>query len=136
MEKHTLMSGTTFINDAYNANPSSVRESVEGLVQAFPDREKIVVLGDMLELGADAEKLHADLGAFLSRQPLNQVYLYGPLMEKAYGVLKGGSARHFAAAEELEAALKQDLPTGAVVLFKASRGMRLEDVSNKLLEAE
>jgi UDP-N-acetylmuramoyl-tripeptide--D-alanyl-D-alanine ligase len=134
MEKHTLMSGATLINDAYNANPSSVRESVEGLVQAYPDREKTVVLGDMLELGADTAKLHRELGEFLALQPLSRIYLYGPLMENAANVLKNASVRYFTKREELEIDLRKSLPDGSVSLFKASRGMRLEEVINNLLD--
>lgn len=134
MEVHRLVSGVTVINDAYNANPTSVRESVQSMVNTFSDREKIVVLGDMLELGVQAEAEHFKLGEFLASQPLNRIYLYGPLMAKALQAIHHPSAKHFTRKEALEEDLKQSLPQGAVVLFKASRGMALEEVANKLVQ--
>jgi UDP-N-acetylmuramoyl-tripeptide--D-alanyl-D-alanine ligase len=136
MEVKKLISGVTIINDAYNANPTSVKESVQGMVTAFPDREKIVVLGDMLELGVQAEAEHFRLGEFLVSQPLSKVFLYGPLMEKAFLAMNNPSVAYFKKKDELEAALRKPLPPGAVVLFKASRGMALEEIANKMLSEE
>ncbi|MHB9154697.1 MAG: UDP-N-acetylmuramoyl-tripeptide--D-alanyl-D-alanine ligase [Endomicrobiales bacterium] len=136
METRELRSGITVINDAYNANPSSMREAIEGLVQSFPDREKIVVLGDMLELGNGAEEEHRLLGEFIASRPLSRICLFGPLMEKALEPLKGQRVRHYLRKEELEVDLKDALTPGTVVFFKASRGMRLEDAVEKLVAGE
>jgi len=136
MEVRRLISGTVFINDAYNANPVSVMESVESLVQTFPDREKVVVLGDMLELGLQAEAEHYKLGEFLASQPLSGIFLYGPLMEKAMLVLNNTSVKHFLEQDKLKAALKHAMPEGGVVLFKASRGMAIEKVADELFSEQ
>ncbi|MBN1823175.1 MAG: UDP-N-acetylmuramoyl-tripeptide--D-alanyl-D-alanine ligase [Endomicrobiales bacterium] len=128
MEVTTLVSGAVVINDAYNSNPFSVRESVQSFIQAFPDKNKIVVLGDMLELGSEAEAEHEKLGDFLATQSLSQIFLYGPMMIKAIDGLKGVPAEHYLKKEDLEGELDRHLVSDTVVLFKASRGMHLEEV--------
>lgn len=132
METHALSSGTLMINDAYNANPSSIRESIQGMVTAFPERPKMVVLGDMLELGTESELYHAKLGEFLAMQPLEKIFLYGPLMEAAASRLEPSAVRHFTKMDELEIELKNTLTPDAVVLFKGSRGMHLEDLFHRV----
>jgi UDP-N-acetylmuramoyl-tripeptide--D-alanyl-D-alanine ligase len=136
MEVKTLMNGVTLINDAYNANPSSMREAVKGLSEAFPDRDKVVVLGDMLELGGSSAQEHAELGKFLDSQPLSRIFLLGEQMQNAMEPLNNTKAVHFMKKEDLTAELKVSIPQGAVVLFKASRGMKLEEVIDNLFPNE
>jgi len=136
MEKTQLLSGAIVINDAYNANPSSMKESIENLVQSFPDREKTLVLGDMLELGEDAEKQHRELGRFISSQPVSRVMLFGGLMEKAYDELSSSDAHYFLKKEELAIEIKKHLNSDCVVLFKASRGMKFEEIVEAVLSSE
>lgn len=132
METRELASGVTLINDAYNANPSSMRASVRGVVESFPDRVKVAVLGDMLELGEGADTEHRSLGEFLDSQPFSKIFLYGPRMEKAAAAMKG-HGRHYPDKESLEIDLKRSLAPGSVVLVKGSRGMRLEEIVEHLL---
>ncbi|MCX5781581.1 MAG: UDP-N-acetylmuramoyl-tripeptide--D-alanyl-D-alanine ligase [Elusimicrobia bacterium] len=133
MEIIELKIGATVVNDAYNSNPSSVRESITSMIQAFPNKEKLVVLGDMLELGQDSEKFHSELGDFIDSQFLNKIYLYGPQMKNTFTSIRNSSALYFKTKEELLAELQKYLNKDSVVLFKASRGMALEEVINKLI---
>ena len=71
-------SGCAVIFDAYNANPASMRASVEAFCQEFAQRPKILVLGDMKELGAESKRFHQELGGWLATLPLKSVYLAGP----------------------------------------------------------
>src|ERR1019366_729474 len=73
--EHT--SGTTLINDAYNANPSSVRTAVEAFCQSYAARPHWFVFGDMRELGGQARREHEELGRWLATQKLDRVLLYG-----------------------------------------------------------
>lgn len=123
------------VNDAYNANPSSMKESIKSFVQSFPDKEKIVVLGDMLELGETSVFYHREIGAFLEAQPLDKIFLFGPAMESAFKAVNHPFARHFVDRAMLEHELKKHITSGTVILFKASRGMRLESTI-KLLFSE
>ncbi len=136
METIHMKSGDIVINDAYNANPTSVRQSLLGLAESFPGRDTVAVLGDMLELGPASKELHAGIGDFLERQPVNDIFLFGPLMAEAARGIKTKRVKVIARKEELERALKERLTGRTVVLFKGSRGMRLEDIINQLLSEE
>ncbi|OGS34926.1 MAG: hypothetical protein A2293_06680 [Elusimicrobia bacterium RIFOXYB2_FULL_49_7] len=132
MEAKTLVSGVTVINDAYNANPSSMRESLTSLVHSFPEKDKIVVLADMLELGEQSELQHQKLGEFIASQPFAKVFLFGPQMEHALRALYSLNVKHFLNREKLETEIKQSVTPGSIVFFKGSRGMRLEDTLQRL----
>ena len=133
MEPFTLPSGAVLINDAYNSNPSSVKESVKSFIEAFPGKEKIVVLGDMLELGPKSAEYHKELGQFLAAQPLDKIFLIGPLMKNALPSISSRGAWHFDRKDDLESELKKNLSAGTAVLFKGSRGMALEEIIKKFL---
>jgi len=129
METVVLKSGVTLINDAYNANPSSVRESVQGVCESYIDREINLVLGDMLELGDKSSEYHFSLGEFLNSQRVKSIYLIGDMSLYTKEGLDKKVVYH---AKDEEAMLKmlQRTPVNnkSVFLFKASRGMHLEKV--------
>src|SRR5208337_49927 len=121
----------TYINDAYNANPASMEESVKELVRRAKEgherKRAIAVLGDMLELGTYSTDAHIKLGRWLSGLPVDVLIGVGPLMSLAVEAfrkngLAAGNARD--AAGELAKLVRE----GDVVLIKGSRGMRMEDV--------
>ena len=136
MERHQLLSGAIIINDAYNANPSSMKGSIESLVESFPDRDKILVLGDMLELGETAVEQHKALGSFIRLQPVSKVILYGELTKYTLEGLGSSEARHFTRKEDVIIELKKHINSDCVVLFKASRGIRLEEICDAVLAFE
>lgn len=125
--------GVQIINDCYNANPASMKAAIQLLAQWTPARERIAVLGDMLELGPEARRLHHDIGQFVAGQRLSRLLACGSLgREIAEGARRGGMAEtQIAEAVDAAAAvdyLKAILRQGDVVLVKASRGMKLEQV--------
>lgn len=132
METFDLMSGAVIVNDAYNANPSSMRESILSFIQTFPDKERIVVLGDMLELGDVSEAEHTRLGEFLESLPLSRIFLYGPRIKAAAEKLGDSAIDYFDDKDELATSLKGVISQDTVILFKASRGMKLEEVIEKV----
>ena len=69
--------GVQIINDCYNANPASMKAALQLLAQWTPARERIAVLGDMLELGAEASRMHRDVGRFLAGQGLSRLIVCG-----------------------------------------------------------
>jgi len=77
MQALTRRDGTVIVNDAYNANPSSVRLSVASFCESYKGRTKWAVLGDMRELGAVARSEHQAFGEWLRTQELARVFLYG-----------------------------------------------------------
>ena len=131
-------SGALLYDDAYNANPASMRAALETL-SALPARRRIAVLGDMLELGPDEDRWHRETGAaaFGRADLLVCVGARAPLYgEGAVGAgLPGDAVRRVASPEEAADLLAGFLAAGDAALFKASRGVGLERAVD-LLAAE
>ena len=121
----------TVIDDCYNANPTSVASAIRSLSHA--EGRKICILGDMLELGEDSEKLHFDTGALAAACGIDLVVTQGKAAaEIARGA--GDCGRYYATKTELLAALPSLILPGDTVLVKASRSMRFEDYTEALLK--
>ena len=122
-----LQDGATLLVDCYNANPDSTRAALETLATWPGARRRIAVLGDMLELGADAPQLHRETGAAVRDAVLWTVGAHaGDYAAGAQGA--GIETRVFPDKPALAEALRGALASGTVVLIKASRGAALEDV--------
>lgn len=127
-----LHTGTlTVIDDCYNANPTSTLSALRSLSAAPGPGRKICVLGDMLELGEQSETLHQEVGRAAKDLGINLVLTYG---NEAAAIAQGaeGISRHFDDRQELLDALPSLLQTGDIVLVKASRSMRFEEVTAAL----
>jgi len=130
MEARTL-AGATLLVDCYNANPDSTRAALETLAGWPGARRRIAVLGDMLELGADAARLHRETGAATRDAALWVVGAHAA--DYAAGAKRAGvETRVFADKPALAEALRGVLAPGTVVLVKASRGAALEEVIERL----
>jgi UDP-N-acetylmuramoyl-tripeptide--D-alanyl-D-alanine ligase len=109
------------IDDAYNANPGSMKAGLERLGQEAPGRRRVAVLGQMEELGPRAEEYHVELAALIERYGIDRVYAMGTLFSGFWKQLaenrKGRLADSIA---ELEATLRDELAEGDVVMFKGS----------------
>jgi UDP-N-acetylmuramoyl-tripeptide--D-alanyl-D-alanine ligase len=113
------------IDDTYNANPASMKAAIE--VLAARSGKKLLVLGDMGELGADATNLHAEIGRYAKQAGIDALYLLGELSyETAQGF--GEGAHHYSGPEVLAADLKSHMGNETAVLVKGSRFMRMERV--------
>ncbi len=131
------LGGVTILDDCYNANPSSMSSALATLASYQASGRRIAVLGDMLELGEDGEKLHTDVGRFLMEMGVDELYTFGSLSRHInQGAREKGLPRknshHFSDFDLLMEALAADLQPGDVLLVKASRGMRLERVQESL----
>ncbi len=124
-QRHELASGIVVIDDCYNANPMSMRAALADLAAAAPGR-KIAVLGDMLELGPDARRFHADVGEQARAAGVDVLVTVGELAGEMGGAFAVPDA---AAAAELVPSL---VHPGDTVLVKASRGIGLEVVAQAL----
>ena len=129
-------SGASLVLDAYNANPASMRASIEAFLEEFAARPKTLVLGDMKELGPDSGKFHRELGAWLAGLDLKAVYLAGPEMAPAAEALAAAKPRfpfeHSLEPRSWAKKLKSALGAKDALLFKASRAMRLEELAKEL----
>ncbi|HEV7801533.1 MAG TPA: cyanophycin synthetase, partial [Burkholderiales bacterium] len=116
-------------DDTYNANPESVRAAIDVLAQA-PGRT-ILVFGDMGELGADAPRLHADLGAHARDAQIDRMITLGEHSAQAARAF-GAGAIHYNRIEDLLADLTKALTRDDTVLVKGSRFMRMERIVDAL----
>ncbi|MDU1912105.1 UDP-N-acetylmuramoyl-tripeptide--D-alanyl-D-alanine ligase [Fusobacterium sp.] len=125
IEKENIL----YINDAYNASPISVNFSLETFDKLYNDTLKIIVLGDMLELGEKEIEYHKNIIEKALNVHTDKVYLYGERMRKALEIVHENKERifHFTEKEEIKKLiLKEQKKTS--VLLKGSRGMKLEEI--------
>ncbi|MFQ5708046.1 MAG: UDP-N-acetylmuramoyl-tripeptide--D-alanyl-D-alanine ligase [bacterium] len=124
------------INDSYNANPDSTRASLSVLKQTQSTGKKIFVFADMLELGERATLEHAEIGKALKDYRVDVVLAFGEYAEAAVAAARKASkkivAKHFSEKTALVKALKEQIKAGDVLLVKGSRGMKMEEVLQKL----
>ena len=132
--------GVQIINDAYNANPVSMRAALSAFEESQVSGAKWLVLGDMLELGAHAKPEHIQLGALIASGAWGGLLVVGSL--GAY-IADGARSNGFendriwccSGNAEVVSILKREMHLGDAVLLKASRGVALEEVVNGLKEA-
>ncbi len=128
--------GITFIEDCYNASPDSVKATLNTLSKINAQR-RIAVLGDMLELGSFSENAHRLCGEYCASAGIDILFTYG---EKAKDIAVSAkdhgmkNVESFADEDELSSRLASVLKEGDAVSFKASHGMRLENVIKKVYE--
>jgi UDP-N-acetylmuramoyl-tripeptide--D-alanyl-D-alanine ligase len=124
-EEIPLPGGGVLLNDAWNANPVSMRAALEHLVLLAAGRRTVAVLGDMAELGAYSEEGHREVGRAVTELGIDEVVAIGP-QAHAYG------GRHVDAVDEAIALLEELVQPGDCVLVKAARAMGLERVAEAL----
>jgi UDP-N-acetylmuramoyl-tripeptide--D-alanyl-D-alanine ligase len=122
-----------FINDAYNANPISMRAALRTFAQQSAEGKKWVVLGGMRELGKNSSQAHADLGAFVENLGFDGVVSVGALAQ-GFDPEKSRNIHFYPTSEQAVTFLKTQLLPGDVVLLKASRGEALEQIINHFKE--
>ncbi len=132
LQRKPALHGSTFIDDTYNANPDSVKAALAVLAQQ-PGR-KLLVLGDMGELGSDAAVLHAQIGQAARAAGVDRLLALGEL-SKETATAFGAGAMHFERIQELLAELENALAPDTTVLVKGSRFMQMERVVNSFTEA-
>jgi len=122
-------SGAIVIDDSYNANPGSFAAAIATL--AGEPGERVLVMGDMAELGVDAERLHAEVGALARRSGIQRLRAVGRLSRAAVDAF-GAGAQHYAEQAQLIEALRGDLRGGVALLVKGSRSSAMDRVVRAL----
>lgn len=128
--------GWTVVDDTYNANPEAMKRMLDWVDRAYPP-PKVAVLGDMLELGAAELEFHREVGAYLARLHFDALVTVG---HRAGALADGAAAAGFPAdritrlADAAAAGVHvcKTAPPGSTILFKASRGMRMEQAVQAL----
>jgi len=129
LQRTTGPDNSVLIDDTYNANPSSLNAAIAVLKQGSPPYW--LVLGDMNELGVQSEEFHRQAGQAARAAGVQRLCATGSMTRYAVAGF-GEGAKHFIDHEELLDYLKQELPAGATVLIKGSRGMQMEQIVNAL----
>ncbi len=141
MEVHERADGVTVLNDAYNANPDSMRAALKSLAEigrARPGARTVAVLGEMRELGASATQEHDTVGRLAVRLDIHQLVVVGEPARPIHlgACLEGSWGGESVYVDDNDAALawlREHLSAGDVVLLKASRAAALEQVAEALL---
>ncbi|MGY1490199.1 UDP-N-acetylmuramoyl-tripeptide--D-alanyl-D-alanine ligase [Methylobacillus pratensis] len=123
--------GALLIDDTYNANPASMHAAID--VLASQPGKRLLVVGDMGELGENEAALHAELGAYAKAAGVDALHALGSLSAKAVQAY-GSGASHHETVESLTASLLPELDADTTVLVKGSRFMRMERVVDLLQE--
>jgi len=135
-ERTRLRNGVTVIDDCYNANPMSMRAALDDLAATAGEGRRVAVLGDMLELGPQEARFHAEIGAHAATLGIELLVAVGPRSRELADTFGDAGAavlaEDAAAAAELVPGL---LAPGDTVLVKASRGVGLELVAQALVDA-
>ena len=122
---HRLANGALLIDDSYNANPGSLAAAIDTL--AAGGGEAWLVLGDMRELGADAEAMHAEAGRRAKSAGIRRLLTLGPYSAAASRTF-GEGATHYETHDALADVLKNELREGVRVLVKGSRGSAMDRI--------
>ena len=124
----------TIIDDCYNANPVSMKASID--VLKYADTRKVAILGDMFELGADEAKLHKGIGEYVAKTGIDMLVTVGNISENIDIGAKekefNGTCMHYSTLEECLEDLENTLENNDTILVKASHGMHLEKIINLL----
>jgi UDP-N-acetylmuramoyl-tripeptide--D-alanyl-D-alanine ligase len=126
----------TLLDDTYNASPVSVRAALDTVAAHRRGRRVVVVLGDMLELGALTEEAHREVGRQVAALPADELVGVGRAMQAAVEAAREAGlaeARHLTTFEDTVAHLLKRVVAGDLVLIKGSRGMRMERVVDALV---
>ncbi len=129
LQRRAGIHGAVLLDDTYNANPDSVRAGIDVLAATIG--RKILVLGDMGEIGDASGQYHDEIGGYAKSQGIDRLFALGEMSAVAARNFGGGS-QHFSQIEKLIEALKPELGPDTTVLVKGSRFMRMERVSDAI----
>ncbi len=128
------------IDDAYNASPTSMKAAIDLLAEIEPEKEKWALLGDMLETGEQEEHYHREIGAYAMEKGINRLYTIG---ERGRWILEGAMEAkscdnqiivHFHTPDEAVETLLQEGNQETILLVKASRAARLDQIVKNMTE--
>ncbi len=131
LRRYVGHNSATIIDDTYNANPDSMRAAIS-VLENQPGK-RLLVLGDMGELGVDAAAMHAEIGKQAKVAQVDGLFVLGELASE-YASSFGAGAVHAPSVDALVAALKPTLDASTTVLIKGSRFMRMERVVHALVD--
>ncbi len=129
LQRRSGKAGAEILDDTYNANPDSVRAGIDVLAATIG--RKLLVLGDMGEIGEASGQYHDEIGGYAKSQGIDRLFALGEASKAAVRNF-GEGARHFCNVEKLIAALDKEMGSDTTVLVKGSRFMKMERVADAL----
>ena len=129
LQRRAGLNGAVALDDTYNANPDSMRAGIDVLAATIG--RKVLVLGDMGEIGEAAGQYHDEIGGYAKSAGVDVLFALGDASAIAARNF-GDGARHFRKIDELIEALRPELTAGTTVLVKGSRFMRMERVADAI----
>ncbi len=133
LQRRAGKNGAEILDDTYNANPDSVRAGIDVLASTIG--RKLLVLGDMGEIGEACGQYHDEIGGYAKSQGIDVLFALGDAVKQAVRNF-GEGARHFCNIDKLIAAVDKELGPETTVLVKGSRFMKMERVTNALVAEE
>ena len=133
LQKRRGIAGAVVLDDTYNANPDSVRAGIDVLAATIG--HKVLVLGDMGEIGEASGQYHDEIGGYAKSQGIDRLFALGDASQQAVRNF-GEGARHFCNLEKLIAAVNKELGPETTVLVKGSRFMKMERVADAIAAGE
>ena len=123
------------IDDTYNASPDSTKGAIELVAQIKTYERKVLILGDMFELGEYKTKLHRSLSSIIIKSNIDELYTIGTGMKALHEKLieRKLITKHFRTRKSLKKFISNYNPQNTVILVKGSRGMRMEEFANAIL---
>lgn len=135
MQRIRGIEGSTLINDAYNSDTTSLRIALEHLHRDSRDRDRVVILSDILQSGKTPQELYGKIAQWLSRYPISRFYGIGPELTK-YRSLFGHQAKFFSDTSSFLKVLNQEDWKDKIILIKGARRFEFEDIVERLEEKE
>jgi UDP-N-acetylmuramoyl-tripeptide--D-alanyl-D-alanine ligase len=129
LQRRAGHNGAEILDDTYNANPDSVRAGIDVLASTIG--RKLLVLGDMGEIGEASGQYHDEIGGYAKSQGIDRLYALGEAAQQAVRNF-GDGARHYCHIDKLIAAVDKELGPDTTVLVKGSRFMKMERVADAL----
>ncbi len=133
LQRRAGKGGAEILDDTYNANPDSVRAGIDVLASTIG--RKLLVLGDMGEIGEASGQYHDEIGGYAKSQGIDRLFALGDAAQQAVRNF-GEGARHYCNVEKLIAAVDKELGPETTVLVKGSRFMKMERVADALAVSE
>jgi UDP-N-acetylmuramoyl-tripeptide--D-alanyl-D-alanine ligase len=133
LQKRRGIAGAIVLDDTYNANPDSVRAGIDVLATTIG--HKVLVLGDMGEIGEASGQYHDEIGGYAKSQGIDRLFAIGDASQQAVRNF-GEGARHFCNIDKLIAAVNKELGPETTVLVKGSRFMKMERVADAIASEE
>jgi len=135
MKQEKIKNNCIVINDAYNANYDSIMSGLE-TIDRIPVKKRIVVLGDILELGDYSKEVHTKIGEKIKKFKIDTVITYGKASNNIYNELEDSQINRYKVEnkDEILDIIDKEMTDKTLIYIKASNGMKLYEVSDKIIE--